>query len=439
MERLPTSWWHVRTRIIVGTATFFDAFDALAIAYVLPVLVKEWALRPESIGLVIAMGYVGQLFGALLFGWLADRRGRLPVLVATVAIFSSCSLLLALAWNVPSLLVLRLLQGIGLGGEVPVAASYISEITRAKGRGKFVLLYELIFPIGVTVVAFVSYWVVPQWGWRWLFIIGAVSALLTLVMRRLLPESPRWLLSAGRGAEAEAALATIEERAGQRRSAHAHASLDLNAAGSRTAARLGELFAPAYRRRTIVVWIVWFTTYLANYGITTWLPSLYTSIYKLPLEQALRYNLISTAAGLLGAFACAMLIDRIGRRSWLVGALGSGALVLLALWWLGATSAISVLVWSTLANIFISSVCLALYVYTPELYPTRMRALGISIGSAWLRSAAIIGPLLVGTIVIYSTIRWVFLIFGAALLIGSGLVALFAEETSEQVLEAVSP
>lgn len=439
MELLPTSWWHVRTRIIVGTATFFDAFDALTIAYVLPVLVKEWALRPESIGLIIAIGYVGQLFGALLFGWLADRRGRLPVLVMTVTIFSLCSGLLALAWNVPSLLLLRLLQGVGLGGEVPVAASYISEISKAKGRGKFVLLYELIFPIGLMVVAFVSYWVVPQWGWRWLFVIGGGSALLTLVMRRVLPESPRWLLSTGRVAEAEAALATIEERAGHRRGEHAQAIIDRSAAEPPSTTRLGELFAPTYRRRTIGVWIIWFTTYLANYGMTTWLPSLYTSVYKLPLEQALRYNLVATAAGLMGSLACALLIDRIGRRLWLIGALAGGALAMLTLWWLGAVTAFSVLILSALANMFISSVCLALFVYTPELYPTRIRALGISIGSAWLRLAAIIGPIVVGTILVRSTIGWVFLIFGLALIIGAGVAALCAEETREQVLEVLSP
>jgi putative MFS transporter len=188
-----------------------------------------------------------------------------------------------------------------------------------------------------------------------------------------------------------------------------------------------------------VVWIIWFTTYLANYGMTTWLPSLYTSVYKLPLEQALRFSLMSTTAGLLGSFVCAMVIDRIGRRPWLIGALGCGALALLVLWWLGAATATTVLVCSSLATLFVPSVCLALYAYTPELYPTRMRALGISFGSAWLRLAAIIGPLVVGTILAHSNIQWVFLIFGIALLIGSGVTALFAEETREQVLETLSP
>src|SRR6476660_9211450 len=147
-ERLPTSWWHVKTRIIVGVATFFDAFDAIAIATVLPVLVPMWKLTGPDIGFMISPGYVGELIGALLFGW--------------SAVFAVMSLVCAFAWDYNSVLWFRTLQGIGLGGEVPVAATYISELTRAKNRGRFVLLYELVFPIGLVAVSLTSLWVVPH-------------------------------------------------------------------------------------------------------------------------------------------------------------------------------------------------------------------------------------------------------------------------------------
>jgi putative MFS transporter len=120
-----TEPWHFRARIIIGVATFFDAFDALAIAYVLPVLVAKWSLTPTQIGFGIALGYVGQMIGAVSAGFFADRYGRLRVLMGTVAILSLCSFLMAFSWSWSSLLVIRLIQGIGLGGEVPVAASYI--------------------------------------------------------------------------------------------------------------------------------------------------------------------------------------------------------------------------------------------------------------------------------------------------------------------------
>jgi len=355
-----------------------------------------------------------------VFGFVADRYGRLRALTLTVALFSICSLLLAGSPNLATLLVLRAIQGLGLGGEVPIAASYITEIAGARRRGRFVLLYELIFPIGLLAVSLVASWIVPRWGWRALFLLGGVSAALLVVMRRGLPESGRWLADAG----PRAAPHTWGALEGQYRS---------------RPARIAELFAGRYRRRTLVVWTVWFVVYLANYGITTWLPTLYTSVYRLPLSRALGYSMTTAAAGLLGAFACAVLIDTVGRKTWLTVALATGAGPLLALWWWGTASATGLLIGSTLANAFISSVCLAVYLYTPELYPTRVRAWGTSIASAWLRVAAICGPLLIGAVIARGTLASAFGVFALALLIGAGITAIFGEETREQALESVSP
>src|SRR5215472_4779062 len=194
IERLPLSSWQIRTRIIVGTATFFDAFDALSITYVLPAVVPVWKLTPTAIGWLISAGFLGQLVGALIGGALAERIGRRPVIVAAVLWFGLFSFACGWAWNYESLLVLRLLQGLGLGAEVPVAATYISELAKAKGRGQFVLLFELVFPIGLVAVAVVGRWIVPV-GWQYLFFVGGLPALFAMFMMRHLPESPRWLAS----------------------------------------------------------------------------------------------------------------------------------------------------------------------------------------------------------------------------------------------------
>src|SRR5215468_7909119 len=183
LERLPTSWWQVKARIIVGVATFFDAFDA--------VIVPLWKPTPPQIGLMISAGFLGQLLGALLFGWIAERYGRMTAMVWSIALFAVMSLACALAWDYNSLLALRTVQGIGLGGEVPVAAVFISELAKAQGRGRFVLLYELVFPIGLVAASLAGLWVVPHVGWQYMFVIGALPALLALVLRSLLPESPR--------------------------------------------------------------------------------------------------------------------------------------------------------------------------------------------------------------------------------------------------------
>jgi MFS transporter, putative metabolite:H+ symporter len=438
IERLPLSAWQIRTRLIVGTATFFDAFDALAITYVLPAVVPAWKLTPAGISWLISAGFLGQLIGALAGGVLAERLGRRPMIVAAVFWFGLFSFACGWAWSYESLLAMRLLQGLGLGAEVPVAATYISELARAEGRGRFVLLFELVFPIGLVAVALIGRSIVPV-GWQYLFFVGGVPALLALVMMRDLPESPRWLASRGRFGEAATALELIERKV----QAATGKPLPAAAATARTvSAKRGawmELFSSAYCRRTLVIWVAWFATYFVNYGLTTWLPTIYRTIFKLSLEDALNYGLISQAAGLSTSLACALLIDRVGRRVWFALAFAGTAAVLLSLWWIGSNSAERVLVFAILTNLCVSTLSLALYLYTAELYPTRIRALGTATGTAWLRIASILGPQVFGNTVGSGSIGEAFLVFGLVALGACVVVALFATETKARVLEEISP
>ena len=437
IERLPTSWWHVKTRIIVGVATFFDAFDALAIATVLPVLVPLWKLTPPQIGLLISAGFLGQLIGALLFGWIAERFGRMPAMIWSIALFAVMSLVCAFAWDYNSLLVFRLIQGIGLGGEVPVAAVYISELTRAQHRGRFVLLYELVFPIGLTAASLLGLWIVPHLGWQWMFYIGALPAILALVLRTLLPESPRWLAGRGRTAEAEQALSLIE------RETEKSLGQPLPPPKPGTATRgqrasLADLFGELYLRRTLVVWVIWFSAYFVNYGLAIWLPTIYRTVFKLPLDVSLRYGLITQAVGLLGTLICALTIDYVGRRLWFAVAFACTAASLALLSLTDQPTAEQVLTHMTIAYFFVSTINIGVYLYTPELYPTRARALGVGTATAWLRFASMIGPTAVGYM-IAGGISSVFLWFSVVAAIAAVITAAFAVETKGRVLEEVSP
>jgi putative MFS transporter len=438
IERLPLSAWQVRTRIIIGTATFFDAFDALSIAYILPVIVPLWKLTPQETGFLISAGFFGQLLGALFFGWYAERHGRMKALVASIATFAILSFACAFSWDYASLLVLRTLQGFGLGGEVPIAATYIGELAKAKGRGRFVLLFELVFPCGILAASLLGLWLVPVFGWQSMFFVGAIPALLVLFLQRLLPESPRWLAARGRYADAEAALRVVEigtEKALGRK---------LPAPGRAVVAplkrsSLSDLFGPLYLRRTLVVWVMWFATYFVNYGLATWMPTLYRTIFHLPLDVALRYQLITNVVTLFSSFACAMLIDLTGRRAWFAGAFACSAAALLTLWYVGPTTPERVLLLGTLSNMCVGTMSLAVYLYTPELYPTRTRALGVGTATAWLRLASIIGPSVVGMMVADSGLTSVFLVFALVALAASIIVGLFAVETKGRVLEEISP
>jgi MFS transporter, putative metabolite:H+ symporter len=437
IERLPISFWHVRTRIIIGVATFFDAFDALAIAFVLPVLVPMWKLNGPQIGFLISAGYIGQLVGALFFGWLAGRFGRVTAMIWAILIFSVMSLVCAFAWDYTSLVAARVVQGFGLGGEVPVAATYISELARAKGRGRFVLLYELVFPVGLVAAGLIGSFVVPRFGWQWMFVIGALPSFVALFMQRLLPESPRWLATHGRAAQAKAALAWVE-RETEKSTGRPLPAPQAAVRVEQKPASWSDLFGPHYLRRTLVVWVIWFAAYFFNYGLVVWLPTIYSTVFKLPLQQALQYGLITQAVGFCGALTCALTIDHVGRRPWFAFAFAVNAIALGALYWLGPDSPQRVLILVSCGYFFVSVLSIGVYVYTPELYPTRARAIAVGTATAWLRFASILGPSIVGAIV-GSGLGSVFLMFAVVAVAGAIVTGLFAVETKGGVLEQLSP
>ena len=149
IDRLPYSRWHTKVLGVVGTANFFDAFDLLTIAFVMPMLVTLWALSPTEVGLLISAGYIGQLLGSLAFSTLAEKFGRRSALVWTIWIISGFSFACAFSWNYTMLIVFRLFQGIGLGGEVPVSAAYFNELIPSKARGKAFSLTRAFFAFGI--------------------------------------------------------------------------------------------------------------------------------------------------------------------------------------------------------------------------------------------------------------------------------------------------
>lgn len=451
-ERLPLSRWHVTVRLIVGVVTFFEAFDQLLIAYALPELRDEWQLSTGDATAVLTVGSAGMLLGALLSGRLADRYGRVKVIAYCVAASGLASLALTACTSLTPFLALRFVQGLAIGGEVPVAAAFISEITRSFKRGRFVLLYELVFPAGLTIGALVAAWVVPAAGWRVMFAVAAVPGLLAFLVQRKVPESPRWLAERGRLAEADAVMTEIEAKVsaatgeplprptGTAPTAPEALSSATATPAERAATGLRGLFTGRYRRRTLVVGAIWFTGYFVNYGVTSWLPSIYKDAYGLALSDALLYSTVTSVAGLLGCLVVALTVDVLGRRRIFAICLGASAALLLTLAALGAGTPVQVLIWTSLSAVgfFGSNICL--YLYTPELYPTRMRALGCSVGGAVNRLGVILGPILVG--VVYAagdSVTAVFVMLGAVALTGAVVAGTLAEETANRPLEEISP
>ena len=450
LERVPLSTWHLRARIVVGSATFFDAFDALSLAFVLPVLVRLWGMTPAEIGWLIAIGYLGQFAGALVFGALAERYGRVPSVAAATALMSAMSVACALSGSFGTLLTLRLIQGIGVGGEMPVAAVYINELSKAGGRGRFFLLYQLIFPIGLMMTGQIGAVLVPTLGWQVMFLIGGIPGLVVTALLLRLPESPRWLVSKGRLADADRVirdieasatnLGTSEPRTPEPRTSEPRTP-ELRTTGSRTTgSRTGaaELLGPLYRGRTAVVWSLWACAYFITNGLNNWMPTLYSSVYHLSLAQALRAGTLTNVAQVVILLGCAFAIDRIGRRAWTVAGFVVGAGLLAILGTFAAHSVVSVIALVTVSYGIVGSVNAVLYLYTPEIYPTRMRAVATGLATCWLRLASAAGPVLVGYLVAARGTGAVFLMFAAAGLIG-GVAALAMLETRNRRLEELAP
>jgi MFS transporter, putative metabolite:H+ symporter len=440
LERVPFTAWHIRARLIIGSATFFDAFDALSIAFVAPILKELWSLSQTEVSYLFSVSYAGQLVGAFLFSWLAERIGRVRAAAAAIVLMSVMAVVCAEANGYSTMLACRFVQGIGIGGEMPVAATYIGELSRAQGRGRFFLMYEMIFPVGLMATGQVAWWLVPTLGWQSMFFAGALPGLLIAGLVLTLRESPRWLASRGRLAEASAIIAEIEASA-RRRGWSAPAAAPLAAGPSPVAgaerSRWAELVSPTYRRRTLIVGALWATTYFIANGLNLWMASFYRSVYHLGLQDSLLAASLTNVAQVMVLLVCVFVIDRIGRRRWAVASFVLGGSLLALLGLIGAGNVASVMVLATLSYGVIGSTNAVLYLYTPEIYPTRMRALGTGLGTSWLRLASMAGPVAVGAVMSAEGIAAVFLMF-AGVSVAGALAASQMIETRGRRLEEIA-
>ncbi|HLI20745.1 MAG TPA: MFS transporter, partial [Stellaceae bacterium] len=416
----------------------FDGYDFLAISYALPVLVGQWLLSRPEIGWLIASSNIASLFGGLGFAWLADGIGRLKTMAIATALFGLASLACAFAWDFDSMLACRALEGIGLGGLGPAAAAYITEMARAHGRGRFYLLFQGIFIFGLAGAAFLSPWMVPTFGWQSMFFLGAIPAPLAICFVLLLPESARWYADKGRFEEADRVVRAIEDAAradGKELPPPAPPRVD----PGEKRQRWTEIFRGIYAARTIVVWILFFAIYFVSNALLSWLPTLYRTVYRLDVKTALQYSAYTTVAGMVGVILVALFVDRTGRRAWFTICFAVIACVFFYLWISGTPTALTVLVCVTIADVAMASISSLIFLYSAEIYPTRLRSRGVAIAGAWQKVGIVAGQISIGYIVDGFGIGGVFLQCTIPMALGAVIAALCCVEARNRALEEVSP
>ncbi|WHY00663.1 MFS transporter [Neobacillus sp. DY30] len=386
---------------VSGTGWMFDAMDVGMLSFIIAALSVEWELTAKQMGWIGSVQSIGMAAGALIFGLMADRIGRKNVFIITLLLFSIGSGISAFATSITIFLILRFFIGMGLGGELPVASTLVSESVPAEKRGQIVVLLESFWAAGWLIAAVISYFIIPKFGWQTALLISATPALYALYLRVGLPDSPRF--EAIKDKEKISAFQSI-----------------------------ANLWTNEYRRRTTMLWIVWFCVVFSYYGMFLWLPSVMV-MKGFSLIKSFGYVLIMTLAQLPGYFTAAWCIERFGRKFvlavYLVGTAVSAFLF-------GNAESTALLITSgILLSFFNLGAWGGLYAYTPEQYPTIIRGTGSGSAAAFGRLGGVLGPLLVGYLVAQETsIGTIFTIFCISVLIAAFAVIFLGKETKNKVL-----
>ncbi|MFO7691003.1 MAG: MFS transporter [Cryobacterium sp.] len=406
LDALPFTREHRKLLVGSGVGWALDAMDVGLISFVIAQLAVQWNVSDTELSFIASAGFLGMALGAVLGGLLADRIGRRQVFALTLLVYGLATGASALSVTVGVLIAARFIVGLGLGAELPVASTLVSEFAPPRIRGRIIVILESFWAIGWTLAALIGFLVIPlsDNGWRWALLVGAVPALYAAFVRVRLPESVRFLESRGRFVQAEATVVRFERSAGITALPEpavagpavagpaVAAPAPAGPRGLSGASRVAALWSPALRRSTGSLWLVWFCVNFAYYGAFIWLPTILVAS-GFSLVRSFAYTLIITVAQLPGYAVSAYLIEKWGRQKTLATFL-IGSAIAAGLFGL-ADSVPQVIGAGMLLSFFTLGAWGALYAVTPELYPTPLRATGAGWAAGTGRIAAIVAPLLV--------------------------------------------
>ena len=397
LERLPLSGWHRRLVVIVGLGSFFDLYEVFLGGVLAPILAKEFALGTTGKAAVVASGFLGMFVGANVLSVLADRLGRRNVFLLNLLTYSLFSLAAAFSPNIETFFVLRFLAGIGLGAELVLVDTYLAEFLPGAVRGRYTAWAYTVGFLGVPIAALLGGKLVAANeiagvdGWRWLLVAGGLGAVLVLVIRRILPESPRWLESRGRTTEALDVARDIAVRAGRPDLAEgvAPSPPPERPTASSTTAVLRTAFTGVYRTRTIMLFVFQVLQTVAYYGFGTLAPLVLVS-KGFEVTDSLGYAALSYAGYPIGSLISVPLVERLERKFLIIGSA-------IAIAVLGIVFAAASAVWlivlagfllTSASNVFSNS----FHIYQAEIFPTAIRSTASGVAYSLSRGTSVVLP-----------------------------------------------
>ncbi len=434
LDRLPFTGKHGRLLFGSGVGWALDAMDVGLISFVIAALIEQQIVTTGQASWIASIGFIGMAVGATLGGLIADRIGRRQVFALTLIIYGLATGASALASGAAMLMVLRFFVGLGLGAELPVASTLVSEFAPRHIRGRLVVWLEAFWAVGWILAALIGTFVVASGenGWRWALALGMVPAAYAIVVRLGLPESVRFLEAKGRTDEAERIVREFEASAETQATLQRIREADARPAPAEVIEAEGEaphIWSPSLRKRTIALWTIWFCINLSYYGAFTWIPSLLVAD-GFTLVRSFQFTLIITLAQLPGYAVAAWLIEAWGRRSTLAVFLAGSAVAAAFYGLSGGFGEGWIIAAGCLLSFFNLGAWGALYAIGPELYPTNIRGTGAGAAAGFGRIASIIAPLLVPALVSLGggSIVPVFTVFAVAFAVAASAALLLPEQ-----------
>ena len=439
LDALPAGKFHRRMLVLIGAGMFFDGFDIYLAAGVLGALVREGLSNVDTNAWFISATFAGMTVGAWLAGVLGDRYGRRFTYQFNLAIFGIASIAAAFAPNITWLSGFRFLMGLGLGAEIVVGYGTMSEFMPPSIRGRYAALLAVFTNSALFVATFGGFLIIPYLGWRFMFAIAGVGAAIVWMLRKNMPESPRWLESKGRFAEAERITRHIEEDTlGMPAQAGRASREDVAMAAARSApvAPLSALFQPQMLGRVITGVVINVVNNLITHGFITWMPTFFIA-EGLTVTRSLAFTTVMTLGAPVGAFLGYTMADSLGRKRGIV--VFSFVALALGLIYPYAASPIAVMGtgFCLVATIFILG-ALSIAGYVPELFPTEIRLRGVGLCSTTGRLANVGIPFLIAFLYTQGGVAAVLGLISAGLLLQGLVVAFMGLETKGLSLEAVN-